>query len=121
MNIMAEIPDCIKKFLELEESLQGQKGLYGEWVRFAYETFEAYEVTPLEFTHMICGSFRQVKDQYSIDIARNLYGIIIDGALLPDEILRAAEYLHNGGRIEDVPEMAHNGLFEPQMSMDSPS
>ena len=82
-NIMSDIPECIKQFVKLEEDLQGQSGLYGEWVRFSYETFEAYEVTPAEFANMLCDSFRQVNNQYGIDISRSLYRVIKDGALLP--------------------------------------
>lgn len=118
---IADIPDCIRQFAKLEKELQAQPGLYGEWVRFSYETFDVYEVTPSEFANMICDSFRKVNDQYGVDIARALYGIINDGALLPNEILNAAGYLNSGGKIEDVPEMALNGSFETQWSMDSPS
>lgn len=117
--ITADIPNCIRQFAELEEALQGQMGLYGEWVRFSYETCDVYEVTPAEFAQTMCNSFKQANDKYGVDIARALYSVIKDGALLPSEIIRAAEYLHNGGRIEDVPEKANNGAFESHLSMDS--
>lgn len=110
-HIASDMPECIRLFIALEESLQCQNGMFAEWMQVNYELFEGAEITPAEMAKEICGAFENVKKKYGEKIAYRLYNS--QSAVLPDEIVNAAEYLHLGGQIEHIGDLCKNGLFMP--------
>lgn len=107
----SDLPESVRLLYGLEKTLRGQDGLFGEWLRTAYELYEAEMIPPADMARNICNAFLHANRQYGNRFARELYDS--QAAVLPEEILNAAEYLRIGGSIEHIQALCNSGFFMP--------
>lgn len=98
-----------RQLYTLEKELEGQEGVFAEWLRSAYESDDDFERPLAEDVNELCRAFRDVKRQYGHDIAQQLYNT--QAVILPAEIRNAAQYLSLGGSIDHVPALAEVGFL----------
>ena len=86
------------------------------WLKLIHNLSEEYLGRPvltsryIEETDKYCDAFKQIMERHGAEITESLYNL--KPTLLSQEIIRAAEYLNSGGNINDVSQMAEEGLFE---------
>ncbi len=98
-----------RQLFALEKELGGQEGVFAEWLRAAYELNEDFERPFAEEVNEICSAFRESEQQYGRDTAQQIYNTL--AVILSTEIQNAAQYLHLGGKLEHVPELASAGFL----------
>ena len=98
-----------RQLFALEKELGGQEGVFAEWLRAAYELNEDFERPFAEEVNEICSAFRESEQQYGRDTAQQIYNTL--AVILSTEIQNAAQYLHLGGKLEHVPELASVGFL----------
>lgn len=98
-----------RQLFALEKELGGQEGVFAEWLRAAYELNEDFERPFAEEVNDICSAFRESEQQYGREGAQQIYNTL--AVILPTEIQNAAQYLHLGGKLEHVPELASVGFL----------
>lgn len=98
-----------RQLFALEKELGGQEGVFAEWLRAAYELNEDFERSFAEKVNEICSAFRESEQQYGRDTAQQIYNTL--AVILSTEIQNAAQYLHLGGKLEHVPELASVGFL----------
>lgn len=112
----ADLASASQQFYRLENDIQGQSGIFSQWLRIAHELNEDFEQPYAEVVNEICDAIRYVDQQYGREIAQQLYNS--NRIILALEIREAAQYLSLGGRFEDLAELAHVGFFMEENSRD---
>lgn len=110
-RVESQVPDLLAKKLGAMFGLSSTDGMLKGWMQFSEETAEAYEITETEFLDTIIHRFQAVSEKYGHGIAYMIYRNIDKGALLPSEFEPAAKYLHSGGTVEKMTEMADGYAF----------
>ena len=105
----SDLPACARLLLKLETELGGESGMFGEWLRTAYELNEDFDDAPVEMVEKICMAFQMSKQQYGAEVARTLFNT--QSVVLPTEIKEAARFLSMGGPQDSIPSLAHIGFF----------
>jgi hypothetical protein len=95
----------------LGSTMDKEKSKY--WSEFAKTRVEwGTEKNYRESMASFCIAFDFVKVQYGSDVALFLFQLITDDkALLPNEIIKAGKYLHDGGAKAEVMTLAEEGYF----------
>lgn len=104
-----DMAKCARVFFELEEYLNGEKCKFLEWMKIVYDLHDTTEMFPAEMANHICNVFKEIRHKYGNKIALDLYNT--QSAVLPREMIYAAEYLHLNGKIENVRELCDVGYF----------
>lgn len=104
-----DMAKCARIFFELEEYLKGEKWQFFKWMKVVYDLHDTTEMFPAEMADNICNIFKEIKHKYGSQIALDLYNT--QAAVLPTEMIYAAEYLHHNGKIENVRELCNVGYF----------
>ena len=104
-----DMAKCARVFFELEEYLNGEKCKFLEWMKIVYDLHDTTEMFPAEMANNICNKFKEIRHKYGNKIALDLYNT--QAAVLPTEMIYAAEYLHHNGKIENVRELCDVGYF----------
>lgn len=110
----SQLQYCSMQLQDVTRMLDAAPAKDAMWLQFCYELSFNTEDRPADFTDEVCNTFKGIDEKYGNGIARALYEM--PRCILPAEILGAAKYLHDGGNIEDIPQMADNGAFEDGVS-----
>lgn len=110
----SQLEYCATQLHDVARTLEAEPAKDAMWLQYCYELSYATGERPCDFTDEVCSAFRGIDEKYGNGIARRLFEM--PKCILPAEVLGAAKYLHDGGDIEDVPQMADNGAFEDGVS-----
>lgn len=110
-RVESQVPDLLAKKLGTMFGLSSTDEILKGWMQFSEETAEVYETTKTEFLDRIIHNFQGVSERYGLGIAYMIYRNIDNSALLPSEFEHAAKYLHSGGTIGEMTDMAKAGVF----------
>jgi len=108
---IGEMSETIRFLSDVENKLEGQQGQFINWVHVSYNLAEALEESPTETAKGIGDAFQEINEKYGENIVRDLYNS--KSAVLPEEMLNAAEYMHIGGKLEHINGLCSVGFFMP--------